>query len=73
MKRWIWEHNEYPNFTYDINKLTPLIEKVSQEQGYLIAMTKVMNQDNIDLTQLDALMSEAISTSAIEEIGRAHV
>ncbi len=66
MKRWIWEHNEYPNFTYDIKKLTPLIEKVSQEQGYLIAMTKVMNQDNIDLTQLDALMSEAISTSAIE-------
>jgi len=66
MKRWIWEHDEYPNFTYDIKKLTPLIEKVSQEQGYLIAMTKVMNQDNIDLTQLDALMSEAISTSAIE-------
>lgn len=66
MKRWIWEHDEYPNFTYDIKKLTPLIEKVSQEQGYLIAMTKVMNQDNIALTQLDALMSEAISTSAIE-------
>jgi Fic family protein len=66
MKRWIWEHDEYPNFTYDIKKLAPLIEKVSQEQGYLIAMTKVMNQDNIDLTQLDALMSEAISTSAIE-------
>ena len=66
MKRWIWEHDEYPNFTYDIKKLAPLIEKVSQEQGYLIAMTKVMNQDNIDLTQLDALMSEAINTSAIE-------
>ena len=66
MKRWIWEHDEYPNFTYDIKKLAPLIEKVSQEQGYLIAMTKVMNQDNIDLTQLDALISEAISTSAIE-------
>lgn len=66
MKRWIWEHDEYPNFTYDVKKLASLIEKVSQEQGYLIAMTKVMNQDNIDLTQLDALMSEAISTSAIE-------
>lgn len=66
MKRWIWEHDEYPNFTYDVKKLASLIEKVSQEQGYLIAMTKVINQDNIDLTQLDALMSEAISTSAIE-------
>jgi Fic family protein len=66
MKRWIWERDEYPNFTYNIKKLTPLIEKVSLMQGYLIAMTEVMNQDNIALSQLDALLSEAISTSAIE-------
>lgn len=66
MKRWIWEHDEYPNFTYDIKKLTPLIEKVSLMQGYLIAMSKIMNEDNIAQGQLDALMSEAISTSAIE-------
>ena len=66
MKRWIWEHDEYPNFTYDTKRLSPLIEKVSQAQGYLIAMTKVMNQDNIAQGQLEALMSEAISTSAIE-------
>ncbi len=66
MKRWIWEYDEYPNFTYDIKKLTPLIEKVSLMQGYLVAMTKVMNQDNIAQGQLNALMSEAISTSEIE-------
>lgn len=66
MKRWIWEQSGYPNFTYDIKKLTPLLEKVSLAQGYLVAMAKVMSQDNIAKGQFDALMNEAISTSAIE-------
>lgn len=66
MKQWIWEQTDYPNFTYDIKKLLPLIEKVSQEQGYLIAMSKVMDKDNILQRQVDALESEAINTSAIE-------
>lgn len=66
MKRWIWEQDDYPNFIYDINKLEQLIQKVSLEQGYLIAMSKVMDHDNIVQRQLEALESEAISTSAIE-------
>lgn len=66
MKKWIWQREHYPNFTYDMNKLNPLIEKISKEQGYLIALSEVMNQDNIIEHQLEALESEAISTSAIE-------
>lgn len=66
MKRWIWEQDNYPNFTYDLKKLEHLIAKISLEQGYLIAMMDVMNDDNILSRQLEALESEAISTSAIE-------
>ena len=66
MKRWIWEQDNYPNFTYDLKKLENLIQKISLEQGYLIAMADVMNEDNILSRQLEALESEAISTSAIE-------
>ncbi len=66
MKRWIWEQDDYPNFTYDLNKLEHLIQKISLEQGYLIAMTDVMNKDSILTRQLEALESEAINTSAIE-------
>ena len=66
MKRWIWEQDNYPNFTYDINKLENLIEKISLEQGYLIAMNDVLPKDTITQRQLEALESEAISTSAIE-------
>jgi len=66
MKKWIWEREDYPNFTYDKTKVDFLIEKVSQEQGYLIAMSEVMNQDAITQKQLEALENEAINTSAIE-------
>jgi Fic family protein len=66
MKRWIWEQDDYPNFTYDLKKIEHLIQKISLEQGYLIALTDVMNKDSILTRQLEVLESEAISTSAIE-------
>lgn len=66
MKRWIWEQEQYPNFTYDRKKLAQLLEDVSKEQGYLIAMMDVMSQDNLTQRQLEILEDEAISTSAIE-------
>ncbi|MFA5501223.1 MAG: DUF4172 domain-containing protein [Sulfurovaceae bacterium] len=66
MKRWIWQQEGYPNFIYDVKKLEDLIQKISLEQGYLIALTQTMNNDNIIQRQFEALMSEAISTAAIE-------
>ncbi len=66
MKRWIWQQDNYPNFTYDFKKLEELIQKVSLEQGYLIAITQIMDKKNIAKRQFDALMSEAMNTSAIE-------
>ena len=66
MKRWIWEQENYPNFTYNSKRLESLIQKISLEQGYLIAMSNLMSEDNITQSQLEALESEAISTSEIE-------
>ncbi|MDQ1298727.1 MAG: hypothetical protein QG558_1266 [Campylobacterota bacterium] len=66
MKRWIWEQDAYPHFTYDLNTLEHWIQEVSLSQGYLIAITQTMDQNNITQRQLEALMNEAISTSAIE-------
>ncbi len=66
MKRWIWEQENYPDFTYDLKKLEGLMQKISFEQGYLIAMSNFMSEDNITQSQLEALENEAISTSAIE-------
>ena len=66
MKRWIWEQEDYPNFTYDSKKLESLIQKISLEQGYLVAMSNFMSEDNVTQSQLEALENEAICTSAIE-------
>lgn len=65
-KKWIWEQEDYPNFTYDSKAIEPLIQKVSQEQGYLIAFTSMMNDENLKQRQFEALTNEAMSTSAIE-------
>lgn len=66
MKKWIWQQENYPNFTYDFKKLEDLIQKISLEQGYLIALTQTMNKDNIIQRQADALFNEAINTALIE-------
>lgn len=65
-KKWVWEQEDYPNFTYDSKAIEPLIQKVSQEQGYLIAFTSMMNDENLKQRQFEALTNEAMSTSAIE-------
>ncbi len=66
MKRWIWQQDDYPNFTYDSKKLEAIIQKISIEQGYLIAIAETIDSDNIVQRQFEALMSEAINTAAIE-------
>lgn len=66
IRKWIWEQKDYPNFTYDSKVIEPLIQKVSQEQGYLIAFTSMMSDENLKQRQFEALTNEAMSTSAIE-------
>ena len=47
MKKWIWEQDDYPHFTYDLKKIETIIQKISIEQGYLIAMSQTMSNENI--------------------------
>lgn len=66
MKRWIWQYENYPNFTYQFEKLEHLLQKIAMEQGYLLALTQTMSHDTIRQRQCDALLSETLSTAAIE-------
>lgn len=66
MKRWIWQYENYSNFTYQFEKLEHLLQKISMEQGYLLALTQTMSCDTILQRQCDALLSETLSTAAIE-------
>ena len=66
MKKRIWQQENYPNFTYEFKKLESLIQKVSIQQGYLIALAQTIDNKTIIQRQSQALENEAISTSAIE-------
>lgn len=64
--KWIWEHKEYPNFTYDDKSLEVLLQKVTLEQGKLIAFLSVMDENSIKQTRLNTLEDEIIASCAIE-------
>ncbi len=66
IKKWIWQHPNYPNFNYDKSRLSELISQIDYHRGILDGMTKLFNQDDIRKIQIDTLTDEAINTSLIE-------
>ncbi|MCD8545048.1 MAG: Fic family protein [Sulfurospirillum cavolei] len=66
MKRWIWQYDDYPHFTYKLEKVEHLLQKIAMEQGYLLALSQTLSQDIILQRQCDALLNETLSTAAIE-------
>ena len=66
IKKWIWQHPNYPNFNYDKSQLSELISQIDYHRGILDGMTKLFNQDDIRKIQIDTLTDEAINTSLIE-------
>lgn len=66
LKRWIWEQDQYPNFTFDSKRINPLIQKATLLQGYLTAFTSVLDKEALSKKHLEVLTDEAISTSKIE-------
>lgn len=66
IKKWIWQHPNYPNFNYDKSQLLELISQIDYHRGILDGMTKLFNHDDIRKIQIDTLTDEAINTSLIE-------
>jgi Fic family protein len=64
--QWIWQYKEYPNFTYDRDRLDSIIQKITIKQGKLIAFLSVMDENNVKQAQLRAMENEIISSCAIE-------
>jgi Fic family protein len=61
-KRWIWEGDNFPTFIYeDIN-----LDTLNHKFGQLDMIEKFMSEDDTTTLQLDRLINEALSTSAIE-------
>ena len=61
-KKWIWQGENFPNFIYDKVSLDNLYYKF----GQLAMVEKFISDDDAASLELDRLLNEALSTSAIE-------
>jgi Fic family protein len=66
IKKWIWQHPNYPNFIYDTSALGELIASIDYQRGILDGISKLFSKDDIRQIEIDTLTDEAINTSLIE-------
>jgi len=64
--KWIWQHQDYPNFKFDRSKLTNIINEIEYNRGLLDGMSKLFNENDILNIEIDTLTQEALNTSLIE-------
>ncbi len=63
---WIWEQPAWPQFTWQVEPLTPLLRACVQAQGRLLGMLGAVGRDTEVQSCLDALLQNIVTSSAIE-------
>ena len=63
---WIWQQPKWPVFTWNDEKLAPLLREITQLQGQLLGSTGAIAGSDSLQSEMDALLQNAINTSAIE-------
>ncbi len=64
--KWIWQQPGWPTFTWDVEPLAPLLRACAQAQGQLLGMIRASDVGDSAQTELDALLQNVITSSAIE-------
>lgn len=62
--QWIWQQRNWPSFTWDVERLAPLVRSCTQTQGRLLGMISASGAS--EQSELDALLQNVITSSAIE-------
>ena len=63
---WIWQQPDWPNFHWQSEALTPLLRECVQTQGQLLGMTGAVTKELNAQNELDALLQNIVTSSAIE-------
>lgn len=66
IKKWIWQHDEYPNFNYEQSSLNTLLSEVSRNTGRLEGAIYGLTDKNINSLVIDATVNEILQSSEIE-------
>ena len=64
--QWIWQQRNWPSFTWDVERLAPLLRSCTLAQGRLLGMIGASGTDASEYSELDALLQNVITSSAIE-------
>ncbi|MBD5801531.1 Adenosine monophosphate-protein transferase SoFic [Azoarcus sp. Aa7] len=64
--RWIWQHPDWPRFTWQAGALAPLLRQVTLAQGVLLGRTHGSEPELRAEFTLDALLQNIVDSSAIE-------
>src|SRR5690606_33209902 len=63
---WIWQQPNWPHFSWQADALGPLLRACIQTQGRLLGMLGVMGNDAEMQSNLDAMLQNIVTSSAIE-------
>jgi Fic family protein len=65
-RRYIWQQNDWPHWTYDHRRLAPLLAQVHLAQGHLLGRMHDLGFDLRDQATLRILTEDVLKTSEIE-------
>ncbi|HHH54194.1 MAG TPA: DUF4172 domain-containing protein, partial [Bacteroidetes bacterium] len=68
MKKYIYQHNNWPNFKWDISQFSGLLAEVRNKQGRLIGKMEALGFDLQNEAFLETLTSDILKTNEIEGI-----
>jgi len=63
---WIWQQPDWPHFHWQPERLAPLLRECAQAQGTLLGMLCSVTRAQSTENELDALLQNILSSSAIE-------
>ena len=65
-KRYLWQRDDWPQWTYDHQRLVPLLGRVHHAKGHLLGRMHDLGMDSRDLASLRVLTEDVLKTSEIE-------
>lgn len=63
---WIWNHPNWPNYSYDASDFTERVEVFYRTAERIAGQVEALSSSNQENAVVDLMLSEAITTSAIE-------
>jgi Fic family protein len=65
-QRWIWQHQDWPGWTFDHGTIQGSLSQTRQSLGSLLSLAELVGVEVLQTQIAESLMQEALTTSLIE-------